>query len=61
MSSMPPLLTYLLPVVSGWVHRHQPLFIELLQAKNRLSKARLSGKRMRFTDAELNFYHREAA
>ena len=49
---MPPLLAFLLMVVSGWVHRHQLLVIEFLQAENRLLKERLRGKRIRFTDAE---------
>ena len=52
MGSVPPLLTYLLLIVSGWVHRRQLLVIEFLQAENRLLKERLSGKRIRFTKAE---------
>src|SRR6202171_6442249 len=52
MGSVPPLLSFLLMVVSGWVHRHQLLVIEFLQAENRLLKERLRGKRIRFTDAE---------
>jgi putative transposase len=52
MGSMPPLLAFLRMVVSGWVHRHQLLVIEFLQAENRLLKERLEGKRIRFTDAE---------
>ncbi len=49
---MPTLLTFLLVVVSGWVHRRQLLVIEFLQGKNRLWKGRLRGKRIRFIDAE---------
>ena len=52
MGSVPPLLTFLLMVVSGWVHRRQLIVIEFLQAENRLLKERLRGKRIRFTDAE---------
>lgn len=52
MGSVPPLLTFLLMVMSGWVHRHQLIVIEFLQAENRLLKKRLRGKRIRFTDAE---------
>ena len=52
MGSVPPLLSFLLMAVSGWVHRHQPIVIEFLQAENRLLKPRLGGKRIRFTDAE---------
>jgi hypothetical protein len=53
MGAVPPLFTFLLMVVSGWVHRHQLVVIEFLQAENRLLKAKLGGKRICFTDAEL--------
>ena len=46
---MPPLVSFLLMVVSGWVHRHQLAVIEFLQAENRLLKDRLRGRRIRFT------------
>jgi hypothetical protein len=52
MSCVPPLLSFLLMVVSGWLHRHQLIVIEFLQAESRLLKAKLGGKRIRFTDAE---------
>jgi putative transposase len=52
MGSVPPLLTFLVMVVSGWVHRHQLLVVAFLQAENRMLKERLRGKRIRFTDAE---------
>ena len=52
MVSAPPLLSFLLMVVSGWVYRHQLIVIEFLQVENRLLKERLRGKRIRFTDAE---------
>ena len=45
-------LAFLLMMVSGWVYRHQLIVIEFLQAENQLLKARLCGKRIRFTDAE---------
>ena len=60
MSSGPPLLSFLLMMVSGWVHRHQLLVIEFLQAENRLLKERLRGKRIRFTDAERALLARKA-
>ena len=60
MGSVPPLLTYLLLILSGWVHRRQLLVIEFLQAENRLLKERLSGKRIRFTDAERALLARKA-
>ncbi len=52
MGSVPPLPTFLLAVVSGWVHGRQLIFIALLQAEKRMLKDRLSGKRIRSTDAE---------
>lgn len=57
MSSSPPPLSFLLMVVSGWVRREQLIAIEFLQAENRLLKAKLRRKRIRFTDAEraINF------
>ena len=57
---MPPLLSFLLVIVSGWAHRHQLLVIEFLQAENRLLKDRLRGKRIRFTDAERALLARKA-
>ena len=60
MGSASPLLSFLLMMVSGWVHRHQLLVIELLQAENRLLKDRLRGKRIRFTDAERALLARKA-
>src|SRR5687768_7360347 len=60
MSSGPPVLSFLLMMMSGWVHRHQLLVIEFLQAENRLLKERLRGKRIRFTDAERALLARKA-
>jgi len=60
MGSVPPLLTFLSMVASGWVHRQQLIVIEILQAENRLLKERLRGKRMRFTDAERALLARKA-
>lgn len=52
MGSAPPLLSYLLLVAAGWVHCHELILIESLQAENRLLKHRLQGRRIRFTNAE---------
>src|SRR5437867_4143654 len=60
MGSVPPLLSFLLMITAGWVHRHQLIVIELLQAENRLLKARLRGKRIRFSDAERALLARKA-
>jgi hypothetical protein len=60
MGSVPPLLSFLLMIAAGWVHRHQLIVIEFLQAENRLPKARLRGKRIRFTDAERALLARNA-
>jgi len=47
-------------MVSGWVHRHQLIVIESLQAENQLFKDRLRGRRIRFTDAERALLARKA-
>src|SRR5258707_12912231 len=60
MGSVPLLFSFLLMIVSGWVHRHQLIVIEFLQAGNRLLKERLRGKRIRFTDAERALLARKA-
>ena len=60
MGSVPPLLSFLLMVVSGWVYRHQLIVIEFLQVESRLLKERLRGKRIRFTDAERALLARKA-
>ncbi len=60
MGSVPPLLTFLLMIVSGWVHRRQLIVIEFLQAENRMLKDRLRGKRIRFTDDERALLARKA-
>jgi hypothetical protein len=38
MGAAPTLLSFLLVIVSAWVHRHQLLVIEFPQAENRLLK-----------------------
>jgi putative transposase len=60
MGSAPPLLSFLLMIAAGWVHRHQLIVIEFLQAENRLLKDRLRGRRIRFTDAERALLARKA-
>ena len=51
---------FLLMIAAGWVHRHQLIVIEFLQAENRLLKDRLRGRRIRFTDAERALLARKA-
>ena len=60
MGSVPPLLSFLLMIASGWARRHQLIVIEFLQAENRMLKERLRGKRIRFTDAERALLARKA-
>src|ERR1700693_3421115 len=60
MSSVPPALSFLLMILCGWVHRHQLIVIEFLQAENRLLRDRLRGRRIRFTDAERALLARKA-
>jgi hypothetical protein len=60
MGAVPPLVTFLLALVSGWVHRQQLIVIEFLQAAKRMLKDRLCGKRIRFTDVENALLARKA-
>jgi putative transposase len=60
MGSAPPLLSFLLMIAAGWVHRHQLIVIEFLETENRLLKDRLRGRRIRFTDAERALLARKA-
>ena len=60
MGPEPPLRSFLLMIAAGWVHRHQLIVIEYLQAENRLLKDRLRRKRIRFTDAERALLARKA-
>ena len=55
MSSAPPLLTFLLIAVSGWVHRHQLLVTEFLHAGHQmcLGPFDLSNKRGCLIDVRL--------
>jgi len=57
---VPPLLSFLLMIAAGWVHRHQLIVIDFLQTENRLLKAHLRGRRIRFTDAERALIARKA-
>jgi len=60
MGPVPPLLSFFLMIAAGWVHRHQLIVIEFLQAENRLLKDRLRGRRIGFTDAERALLARKA-
>src|SRR3954453_3008391 len=60
MGSVSPLLSFLLMIAAGWVHRHQLTVIEFLQAENRYLKEKLGDKRLRFTDAERALLARKA-
>ncbi len=60
MGSVPPALTFLLMIFSGWVHREQLIVIEYLQAENSMLRERLKGRRLRFTDAERALLARKA-
>jgi hypothetical protein len=60
MGSVPPLLSFLLMIAAGWLHRHQLIVIDFIQAENRLLKDRLRRRRIRFTDAERALLARRA-
>ncbi len=42
----------LLVTLAGWINRHQQDVIDYIQEENRVLKAKLKGKRIRFTDDE---------
>ena len=42
----------LIAVLGGWLHREQADVIAFLREENRLLKARLAGRRLRFDDGE---------
>jgi hypothetical protein len=60
MGSTLPLPSFLLMLVSDWVHCHQQIVIEFLYAENRPLQERPRGRRIRFTDAERVFLARKA-
>ena len=60
MASWPPALTFLLTIFAGWANRHQLIVIEYLQAENSMLQERLSGRRLRFSDAERALLARKA-
>jgi len=60
MGLVPPLLTFLLAIVSGWIHRRQLTLIEFLKAENKSLKEQLGGGRIRFTDAQRALLARKA-
>jgi len=45
MCRVPPLLWFVLVIVQGWVHRHELLVSQFLQAENRLLKEPLLAAR----------------
>src|ERR687888_278947 len=48
----PMILHMLIAMVAGWLHRHQQQVISYLLEENRVLKAHLNGRRLRFTDTE---------
>ena len=44
--------TFLAVTVAGWIHRDQQAAIAYLLEENKVLRARLGGRRLRFTDAE---------
>jgi hypothetical protein len=46
------ILHVLIVMVAGWLQRHQQQTLAYLLEENRVLKARLSGRRLRFTDTE---------
>ena len=52
MTQMPIALQFFFLAFAGWVNRQQQDVIDYLQAENRILREKLSGGRLRFTDAE---------
>jgi putative transposase len=50
--TVPAPLQFLVLLLGSWIARHQSDAIEYLRAENRVLRARLQRKRLRFTDAE---------
>jgi hypothetical protein len=48
------LFQLLIAVLGGWLHREQADVIAFLREENRLLKARLAGRRLRFDDASVD-------
>src|SRR3989440_11789265 len=48
----PMILHVLIAMVAGWLQRHQQQVITYLLEENRVLKAHLGGRRLRFTDTE---------
>src|SRR5438874_6454825 len=48
----PMILHVLIAMVAGWLQRHQQQVIMYLLEENRVLKAHLGGRRLRFTDTE---------
>src|SRR5437899_9943632 len=46
------ILQVLIPMVAGWLQRHQQQVITYLQEENHVLKAQLGGRRLRLTDTQ---------
>jgi len=60
MGSGPPLLTFVVTIMSGRIHRRHRMVIEFLNAEIRTLRGCLLGKRIRFVDAVRGFLARNA-
>lgn len=60
MHAISPVASFLLVMIAGWMNRNQQQVIEYLKAENRTLKAKLQGRRIRFSDAERALLARRA-
>ena len=60
MDAVSPAFSFVLVVLAGWMNRRQQQVIEYLKAENRMLKAKVRGRRIRFTDVERALLARQA-
>ena len=52
MKTLPIQLRFLVLALAGWLNRHQQDAVDYLREENRILRAKLGGRRLRFTDLE---------
>jgi len=56
----PSPVAFILFLLAGWISRQQLIVVEYLKAENRMLRARLNGRSLRFTDKERALLARKA-
>ena len=60
MNLRPSPVAFILFLLAGWISRQQLIVVEYLKAENRMLRARLNGRSLRFTDKERALLARKA-